>query len=55
MLNQDTNAAVHAEITENSSKICQHDNRLDEEIGIYCIKCGVVSVDIKCVKTEFVS
>ncbi|RYR34844.1 hypothetical protein Ahy_A10g049887 [Arachis hypogaea] len=45
--------AVLAETTGNCNKVCQHDYRSDDEIGIYCIRCGVVRVDIKDVATEF--
>ncbi|MED6197718.1 SNF2 domain-containing protein CLASSY [Stylosanthes scabra] len=50
---KDLDAVALAETTENCKEVCQHENRLDDEIGIYCIRCGVVSVDIKCVLTEF--
>ncbi|MED6135724.1 SNF2 domain-containing protein CLASSY [Stylosanthes scabra] len=50
---KDSDAVAFAETTENCKEVCQHENRLDDEIGIYCIRCGVVSVDIKCVATEF--
>ncbi|VFQ99501.1 unnamed protein product [Cuscuta campestris] len=38
---------------KNGSKVCQHDFRLNEEIGIICRLCGVVSSEIKDVPLPF--
>jgi len=44
-----------AEPEENLEEVCEHDNRLDEEIGIYCRKCGFVTTHIRDVNPIFVS
>ncbi|CAI8586349.1 unnamed protein product [Vicia faba] len=49
-----SNAIVPYEPEKNLKKDCEHDNRLDEEIGIYCIRCGFVTTDIRDVNPIFV-
>ncbi|CAH9057903.1 unnamed protein product [Cuscuta epithymum] len=39
--------------TKNGSKVCHHDFRLNEQIGIICRLCGVVSTEIKDVPPPF--
>ncbi|XP_054797878.1 SNF2 domain-containing protein CLASSY 2-like isoform X2 [Prosopis cineraria] len=51
---EDSKAAVFSETEENSDKLCHHDFRLNEEIGIYCCKCGYVSTEIKDISPPFV-
>ncbi|KAJ1410659.1 hypothetical protein SESBI_21827, partial [Sesbania bispinosa] len=41
----DSNALAPTEV--DSKKACDHDTRLDEEIGIYCLKCGDVITEIR--------
>lgn len=55
LFNQGSNATVSAETMEKSNKVCQHDNRLDEQIGIYCIRCGFVTTEIRDITQPFVS
>nr|KYP44957.1 DNA repair and recombination protein RAD54 [Cajanus cajan] len=50
---KDSNGANFAETMEESNNTCQHDYRLDEEIGIYCYKCGFVKTEIKHVTQPF--
>ncbi|GAU48259.1 hypothetical protein TSUD_174970, partial [Trifolium subterraneum] len=38
---------VKEENMGNSSTLCEHDTRLDDEIGVYCRWCGVVITEIK--------
>ncbi|CAK8566439.1 unnamed protein product [Lathyrus sativus] len=46
--NEGSNAAEVSTDTEKESKeTCEHDFRLDEEIGIYCIRCGFVKTAIR--------
>lgn len=55
---QDTNLKSATELhmaTKKGSKVCHHDFRLNEEIGIVCRLCGVVSTEIKDVPPPFVS
>lgn len=49
-----SNAIVLAEPEENLEEVCEHDNRLDEEIGIYCCRCGFVTTHIRDVNPIFV-
>lgn len=39
----------------NGGRVCQHDYRLNEEIGIICRLCGFVCTEIKDVSLPFVS
>ncbi|KAL2333450.1 hypothetical protein Fmac_014663 [Flemingia macrophylla] len=48
-----SNGANFAETTEESNDTCQHDFRLNEEIGIYCYRCGFVKTEIKHVTPPF--
>ncbi|KEH19107.1 chromatin remodeling protein, putative [Medicago truncatula] len=38
-----------------SSLSCEHDYRLNEEIGIYCTRCSFVKTEIKDITLHFVS
>lgn len=38
-----------------SNDYCQHEYKLDEEIGILCRRCGFVSSEIRDVSAPFVS
>ncbi|WJX58928.1 hypothetical protein P8452_44331 [Trifolium repens] len=49
-----SNANASAEAEEKLKEVCEHDNRLDEEIGIYCIRCGFVTTHIRDVNPIFV-
>ncbi|XP_058760431.1 SNF2 domain-containing protein CLASSY 4-like [Vicia villosa] len=53
MGNLGTNKAVKEKM-ESSSSECDHDIRLDEEIGVYCRRCGWVVTDIKDVSPQVV-
>lgn len=53
--NQDSNVVVPVEKEEKSSVVCPHNYRLNEEIGICCIICGDVKIEIKYVFPPFVS
>ncbi|XP_061351761.1 SNF2 domain-containing protein CLASSY 1-like [Gastrolobium bilobum] len=56
-LNEDkegSNADNCAEALEKSTEVCEHDYRLNEEIGIYCLKCGFVRMEIKYVLPPFI-
>ena len=55
LFNQDSNAAVFTETLENPNAGCPHDFRMNEEIGIYCYRCGFVSTEIKYITPPFVS
>ncbi|KAF7816520.1 SNF2 domain-containing protein CLASSY 1-like isoform X2 [Senna tora] len=48
-----SNAAVFTETWEKSNKLCRHEFRLNEEIGIYCLKCGFISIEMKDVSPPF--
>ncbi|KAJ7963916.1 SNF2 domain-containing protein CLASSY [Quillaja saponaria] len=48
-----SNDATFAETVQKSSGLCQHEYRMDEEIGIFCCKCGVVSTEIKDIAPPF--
>lgn len=52
---QGSNANASAETDEKLNEVCQHDFRLDEEIGIYCLRCGVVKTAIKDISPPVVS
>lgn len=41
--------------TQTTQKNCQHEFKLDEEIGILCQICGFVKTEIKYVSAPFVS
>lgn len=43
------------ENAEKPMNICPHDFKLDEEIGIFCKLCGVVSTEVKDIAPDFVS
>lgn len=43
----DLSSTVNEIPRENSKKVCNHDYRLNEQIGIICRLCGVVSTEIK--------
>lgn len=45
---------VSTETLEKSKEVCEHENRLDEEIGIYCLKCGFVTTEIRYIDPPFV-
>ncbi|RDX67244.1 SNF2 domain-containing protein CLASSY 2, partial [Mucuna pruriens] len=51
---EDSNTAVIPESLENPNKGCPHDYRLNEEIGIYCYRCGFVSTEIKYITPPFI-
>ncbi|KAK7300481.1 hypothetical protein RJT34_11325 [Clitoria ternatea] len=56
-LTEDTvepNAAFSTETPEEPRQVCQHDFRLDEEIGLYCRKCGFVSIEIRDITPPFI-
>ncbi|KAI9094548.1 hypothetical protein K1719_026668 [Acacia pycnantha] len=38
---------------EKTDSLCRHDYRMNEEIGIYCVLCGIVSTEIKDVLPPF--
>ncbi|XVF84071.1 hypothetical protein PTKIN_Ptkin16aG0545300 [Pterospermum kingtungense] len=50
---EDDEARVSAESLRKSSGNCQHDFKLDEEVGVLCRICGVVSTEIKHVSAPF--
>ena len=52
---QGSEARVSTGFTKSSSEICQHEYKLDEEIGILCRRCGYVSTEIRDVAAPFVS
>ncbi|CAJ1858568.1 unnamed protein product [Sphenostylis stenocarpa] len=54
-IEEGSNGANFAEVSEESDHTCQHDYRLYEEIGVYCFKCGFVKTEIKYVTPPFVS
>ncbi|KAJ1403404.1 SNF2-related, N-terminal domain [Sesbania bispinosa] len=49
---KDSNALAPTEV--DSEKACEHDTRLDEQIGIYCLKCGNVIIEIRDIMGPFV-
>ncbi|GAU29410.1 hypothetical protein TSUD_149800 [Trifolium subterraneum] len=44
---EDSNAEVLAESKTESMEICEHDYIMDEQIGIYCLRCGFVKTEIR--------
>ncbi|CAK7325930.1 unnamed protein product [Dovyalis caffra] len=50
---EDNEARVSTQTTQNSSEYCQHEFKLDEEIGILCHICGFVKTEIKYVSAPF--
>ncbi|CAJ2644123.1 unnamed protein product [Trifolium pratense] len=42
-----SNAEVLAESEKESTEICEHDYIMDEQIGIYCHRCGFVKTEIR--------
>ncbi|KAI4306501.1 hypothetical protein L6164_029773 [Bauhinia variegata] len=42
-----SNSGFFAEAAKEPSKLCRHDYRVDDEIGIHCRICGFVSTEIK--------
>ncbi|CAJ2644126.1 unnamed protein product [Trifolium pratense] len=42
-----SNAEVLVDSNKESTEICEHDYKLDEEIGIYCLQCGFVKTEIR--------
>jgi DNA repair and recombination RAD54-like protein len=46
---------VKQENMGNPSTLCEHDTRLDDEIGVYCRWCGVVITEIKYISPLVVS
>ncbi|KAL2317089.1 hypothetical protein Fmac_030965 [Flemingia macrophylla] len=51
---EDSNTAILDETTEKPNEGCPHDFRLNEEIGIYCYRCGHVSTEIKYITPPFI-
>ncbi|KAB1217668.1 SNF2 domain-containing protein CLASSY 2 [Morella rubra] len=51
--NEGSNAEVSPGIMKRSSDNCQHEYKLDEEIGILCRRCGFVSSEIRDVSAPF--
>ncbi|KAM3697745.1 hypothetical protein ACB098_06G137200 [Castanea mollissima] len=51
--NEGSEAAGSTGIMNNSSEICQHEYKLDEEIGILCRRCGFVSTEIRDISAPF--
>ncbi|KAJ6687807.1 SNF2 DOMAIN-CONTAINING PROTEIN CLASSY 2-RELATED [Salix koriyanagi] len=51
--NEDFQALVSTQTTQNSDGNCQHEFKLDEEIGILCQICGFVKTEIKYVSAPF--
>ncbi|XP_020235219.1 SNF2 domain-containing protein CLASSY 2 [Cajanus cajan] len=51
---EDLNTVVLNETTEKPNEGCPHDFRLNEEIGIYCYRCGLVSTEIKYITPPFI-
>ncbi|KAJ6691367.1 SNF2 DOMAIN-CONTAINING PROTEIN CLASSY 2 [Salix koriyanagi] len=51
--NEDFQALVSTQTTQNSDENCQHEFKLDEEIGILCQICGFVKTEIKYVSAPF--
>ncbi|KAG5223185.1 SNF2 domain-containing protein [Salix suchowensis] len=51
--NEDFLALVSTQTTQNSDENCQHEFKLDEEIGILCQICGFVKTEIKYVSAPF--
>ncbi|KAJ6373987.1 hypothetical protein OIU78_029646 [Salix suchowensis] len=49
----DNEALVSTQTTQNSDGNCQHEFKLDEEIGILCQICGFVKTEIKYVSAPF--
>ncbi|KAJ6293671.1 hypothetical protein OIU76_021852 [Salix suchowensis] len=50
---EDNEALVSTQTTQNSDGNCQHEFKLDEEIGILCQICGFVKTEIKYVSAPF--
>ncbi|KAB5544407.1 hypothetical protein DKX38_012519 [Salix brachista] len=50
---EDNEALVSTQTTQNSDENCQHEFKLDEEIGILCQICGFVKTEIKYVSAPF--
>ncbi|KAJ6371626.1 hypothetical protein OIU77_002024 [Salix suchowensis] len=51
--NEDFQALVSTQTTQNSDGNCQHEFKLDEEIGILCQICGFVKTEINYVSAPF--
>ncbi|XP_025667480.1 SNF2 domain-containing protein CLASSY 1 isoform X1 [Arachis hypogaea] len=51
---EDANAANLFDTQEISKEACEHYFRLDDEIGICCLKCGFVEMDIKAITPAFI-
>ncbi|KAJ6429311.1 hypothetical protein OIU84_020860 [Salix udensis] len=50
---EDNEALVSTQTTQDSDENCQHEFKLDEEIGILCQICGFVKTEIKYVSAPF--
>ncbi|XP_028804695.1 SNF2 domain-containing protein CLASSY 2-like [Neltuma alba] len=48
-----SSAAVFTETMEKPDSLCCHDYRMNEEVGIYCLLCGIVSTEIKDILPPF--
>ncbi|KAJ7959593.1 SNF2 domain-containing protein CLASSY [Quillaja saponaria] len=48
-----SNDATFAETVKKSSGLCQHEYGMDEEFGIFCFKCSIVSTEIKDIAPPF--
>ena len=55
MSQQDSNVPNLAETMEEPQHTCPHDYKYDEQIGIYCYRCGDVKTEIQYVTAPFVS
>lgn len=51
--NEGSNAGMSIGIMKKLSESCQHEYKLDEEIGILCSRCGYVSSEIRDVSAPF--
>ncbi|KAJ9160389.1 hypothetical protein P3X46_025796 [Hevea brasiliensis] len=51
---EENEVRVPTETKQKSTEYCQHEFRLDEEIGIYCRTCGFVSTEIRHFSAPFV-
>ncbi|XP_058007817.1 SNF2 domain-containing protein CLASSY 1 isoform X1 [Hevea brasiliensis] len=52
--NEDSQVRIPTEILQKSTEYCQHEFKLDEEIGILCHICGFVSTEVKYITAPFV-
>ncbi|QCE01379.1 SNF2 domain-containing protein CLASSY 2-like [Vigna unguiculata] len=53
-LEEDSNAAIINETEEKPNQGCPHEFRMNEQIGIYCYRCGFVKTEIKYITPPFI-